>query len=154
MDRSIMIAYTEVDKILNLMDEEFQNKIPEKLRKLISESKLTDYDVTINPNIPLNEQKVSRKALSILAVLNYNYWCVGESKKTKLIEKYKKNEKIEQEKLRELYNPDNLFKKKKELSKQNEENKQLIVYNKREKFIIKIFNKIKKLLKIDMTQKK
>lgn len=117
MDRSVMMAYTEVDRILNLMDEQYQKKIPEKLRKLISESKLNDYDVIINPQIPLKEQKISRKALSILAVLNYNYWCVGESKK------------------------------------QNIENKQLIVYNKKENVIIKIFNKIKKLLKIDITQK-
>ena len=35
-----MIAYTEVDEVLNLMDKEFQRKIPEKLRKLISENKL------------------------------------------------------------------------------------------------------------------
>ena len=154
MDRSVMMAYTEVDRILNLMDEQYQKKIPEKLRKLISESKLKDYDVIINPQIPLKEQKISRKALSILAVLNYNYWCVGESKKQKLIEKYIKNEKIKQEKLRELYNPDNLFNNKNEFSKQNIENKQLIVYNKKENVIIKIFNKIKKLLKIDITQKK
>ena len=154
MDRSVMMAYTEVDRILNLMDEQYQKKIPEKLRKLISESKLNDYDVIINPKIPLKEQRISRKALSILAVLNYNYWCVGESKKQKLIEKYIKNEKIKQEKLRELYNPDNLFNNKNEFSKQNIENKQLIVYNKKENVIIKIFNKIKKLLKIDITQKK
>ena len=154
MERSVMMAYTEVDRILNLMDEQYQKKIPEKLRKLISESKLNDYDVIINPKIPLKEQKISRKALSILAVLNYNYWCVGESKKQKLIEKYIKNEKIKQEKLRELYNPDNLFNNKNEFSKQNIENKQLIVYNKKENVIIKIFNKIKKLLKIDITQKK
>ena len=139
MDRSVMMAYTEVDRILNLMDEQYQKKIPEKLRKLISESKLNDYDVIINPKIPLKEQKISRKALSILAVLNYNYWCVGESKKQKLIE---------------IYNPDNLFNNKNEFSKQNIENKQLIVYNKKENVIIKIFNKIKKLLKIDITQKK
>ena len=154
MDRSVMMAYTEVDRILNLMDEQYQKKIPEKLRKLISESKLNDYDVIINPKIPLKEQKISRKALSILAVLNYNYWCVGESKKQKLIEKYIENEKIKQEKLRELYNPDNLFNNKNEFSKQIIENKQLIVYNKKENVIIKIFNKIKKLLKIDITQKK
>ena len=154
MERSVMMAYTEVDRILNLMDEQYQKKIPEKLRKLISESKLNDYDVIINPKIPLKEQKISRKALSILAVLNYNYWCVGESKKQKLIRKYIKSEKIKQEKLRELYNPDNLFNNKNEFSKQNIENKQLIVYNKKENVIIKIFNKIKKLLKIDITQKK
>ena len=33
MDKSIMIAYAEVDQILNLMDEQFQRKIPDKLRK-------------------------------------------------------------------------------------------------------------------------
>lgn len=148
MDRSVMMAYTEVDRILNLMDEQYQRKIPEKLRKLISESKLNDYDVIINPQIPLKEQKISRKALSILAVINYNYWCVGENQKQKLIEKYIKNEKIKQEELRKFHNPDNLFNNKNGFSKSNIENKQLIVYNKKENVIIKIFKKIKNCLKL------
>ena len=57
MDKNIMIAYTEVDEILNLMEEEFQKKIPVKLRNLISENKLNDYNIIIDPNIPLKEQK-------------------------------------------------------------------------------------------------
>lgn len=156
MNKSVMIAYTEVDKILDLMDEQFQRKIPKKLRSLIKKNKLSDYNVTINPNIPLKEQNISRKALSILAVLNYNYWCEGEDKKEKLIEKYRNNEKVRQEKLREQYNPDNIFKNKTESINDNAkiENKQLIVYNKKDNLFTKLINKIKKTLKIDIKFKK
>lgn len=154
MDKSVMIAYTEVDKILDLMDEKFRKKVPEKLRQLISENKLSNYNVVVNPNIPLTEQKISRKALAILAVLNCNYWCIDENNKNELIEKYKNNERVKQQKLREQYNPDKLFKNT-NLNKDNENiNKQLIVYEKKESFIAKIINKIKRLLKIDIIKKK
>lgn len=148
MDRSIAIAFAEVDEILNFMDKQYQKKIPEKLRKLISNNKSTDYNVVIKPNIPLTEQKISRKALAILSVINYNYWCIEEENKERLIEKYKKNEIAKQEKLRELYNPDNLFEAKKQIYKKANEDKQLIVYNKKENVIMKIVNKIKRLLKL------
>ena len=148
MDRSIAIAFAEVDEILNFMDKQYQKKIPEKLRKLISNNKSTDYNVVIKPNIPLTEQKISRKALSILSVINYNYWCIEEENKERLIEKYKRNEIAKQEKLRELYNPDNLFEGKKQIYKKANEDKQLIAYNKKENVIMKIVNKIKRLLKL------
>lgn len=152
MDRTFMIAYSEVDAILNLLDEQLQNKIPDKLRVLIYENKLNDYNVIIDPNIPLKQQKISREALSILAVLNYNYWCTGESEKKKLLEKYNENERIRQEKMKEKYNPDNIFKNTIETeikeNKQNEENKYLIEYDKKENFFIKIINKIKNILKL------
>lgn len=148
MDRSIMVAYTEVDTVLKLMDDQFQKKIPDKLRSLISEYKLDDYNVIINPNISLKEQKISRKALAILAVLNYNYWCEDENKKERLIEKYKNNEIEKQNKLRELYNPDNLFNKNSELIEESKEENQLIVYDKRINVITKIIKKIKKTLKL------
>lgn len=148
MDRSIAIALAEVDEILNFMDEYYQKKIPEKLRKLISSNKLSDYNILIEPNIPIKEQKISRKALQILSVINYNYWCEGEENKKKLIEKYKQNELIKQEKLKKLYNSDNLFKTKNKTYKKNDKNKQLVVCNKKENFITKIFNKIKKILKL------
>lgn len=154
MDKSDMIAYTEVDKILDLMDEQFQQKIPSKLRKLISENKLSDYNVTINPNIPLKQQKISRKALTILAVLNYNYWCVEESDKRELIEKYKQNDKDKQEKLREQYNPDLLFKSKTKEPNTQVEDKQLIVYNKKQGLLSKMMGMIRKVLQIDKLFKK
>lgn len=154
MDKSVMIAYTEVDTILDLMDEEYQKKIPEKLRNLISKNKLNNYNVMIDSNIPLTEQNISRKALAILAVLNYNYWCDGKEKQKELMQKYMNNEKIKQQKIRKQYDPNNLFNNKN--SNNNDENieKQLIIYNKKDSLLIKIINKIKKLLKIDIIMKK
>ena len=143
MDRNIAIAFAEIDEILNYMDEQYQKRIPKKLRKLISNNKSTDYNIVINPNIPLTEQNISRKALSILSVINYNYWCIEEKQKEILIEKYRKNEIVKQEKLRELYNPDNLFKEKKQINKIENTDKQLIVYNKKENIFAKIINKLK-----------
>ena len=154
MDKSVMIAYTEVDTILDLMDEEYQKKIPEKLRNLISKNKLNNYNVMIDSNIPLTEQNISRKALAILAVLNYNYWCDGKEKQKELMQKYMNNEKIKQQKIRKQYDSNNLFNNKN--SNNNDENieKQLIIYNKKDSLLIKIINKIKKLLKIDIIMKK
>ena len=143
MDRNIAIAFAEIDEILNYMDEQYQKRIPKKLRKLISNNKSTDYNIVINPNIPLTEQNISRKALSILSVINYNYWCIEEKQKEILIEKYRKNEIVKQEKLRELYNPDNLFKEKKQINKIENTDKQLIVYHKKENIFAKIINKLK-----------
>ena len=31
-----MLAYAEVDEILNLLEEEYANKIPEKIRKFLT----------------------------------------------------------------------------------------------------------------------
>lgn len=148
MNRSIAIAFSEVDEILNLMDEEYQKKIPKKLRELISNNKLDDYNVSLKPNIPLNEQGISRKALSILSVINYNYWCIEENEKEKLIKKYKNNEIVKQEKLRELYNPDSLFNTKKQTYENTNEDKQLVVYSEEKNIITKIIKKIKSLLRL------
>lgn len=150
MDRSLMIAYTEVYEIINLMDDQYKEKIPKRLRQHISEMKLNDYNVKIDSNISLKEQEISKKALSILAVLNYNYWCVDDNKKNILINQYIKNEEEYQKKLREEYNYDKLFNTKNKNTKYNEVNecKQLVKYNKKESLWIKIINKIKKWINL------
>ena len=52
------------------------------------------------------------------------------------------------------YNSNTLFKNNTKILNNNFENKQLIVYDKKEKFLIKIINKIKRILKIDIMFKK
>ena len=150
MDRSLMIAYTEVYEIINLMDDQYKEKIPKRLRQHISEMKVNDYNAKIDSNMSLKEQEISKKALSILAVLNYNYWCVDDNKKNILINQYIKNEEEYQKKLREEYNYDKLFNKKNKNTKYNEVNecKQLVKYNKKEWLWIKIINKIKKWINL------
>ncbi len=145
----IKMAYSEVDIILGQMEEEYVNKVPIELRKLFKEQKRRDYLPEIRADIPLADQKLMRKTIAILAMLNLNYWCEDEKEKQELIQMYAENDRKREEELREKYNPDNLFKKKDiELEKatENTECKELIEY-KEENFLKRILRKILSLLK-------
>ena len=104
-------AYAEVDKILSLMEAKYVEKVPEKLRKLFKEKKLDLYEPIINIDEPLDKQNLQRTTLVILAMLNVNYWCDREERQ-KLLKIYSENDEKREQKIRKMYNPDNLFKKK------------------------------------------
>lgn len=142
MNQSTMEAYAEVDTILSFMDKELVEQIPEKLRKMFKERKATEYVKKINPNLPIEDQFLNDETLSILAVLNYNYWCKDEQKKAELLNTYAENEKVFQESLREKYNPDDIFKSKNsEKTETIQESVELIEY-KEPKWYQKLFKKI------------
>lgn len=142
-----MLAYAEVDEILNLLEDEYANKIPEKVRNFFKEEKMQDYQPEINVKIPLTEQNLKRETMVILAILNLNYWCESEGEKEEFRKELAENEK-EGKELEEKYNPDNLFNKKQNKAKEElmQESTELIVY-KETNFVIKLLNKIKQLFK-------
>lgn len=133
------IVYAEIDAILNLMDEKYVNKIPEKLKNIFKEEKKFDYKPVIDTQKALNEQELQKGTLVILAMLCLNYWCDSEEEKQELIKAYSENERKNEAEIREKYNPDNLFKKREEISA----NTQMIEYH--EGVLTKIWNKIKYL---------
>lgn len=147
MKQSTSEAYAEIDTILNFMDYEYIKEIPEKLRNLFKDKKSNNYEVNINPNKPLKEQNLKEESLSILAVLNYNYWCKDESKKEDLIKKYSENEKIYQEKLREKYNPENIFKQETKEVIENVQEEVNLIKPEELKWYQKIFEKILKIFR-------
>lgn len=112
MNQSTMEAFAEVDTVLSLMDKKYLEEIPIKLRELFSKEKSKEYIKEIVPNKPLKEQNLKEETLSILAVLNYNYWCKDEAHKKELLELYWENEIKYKDELKEKYNPDNIFKNK------------------------------------------
>lgn len=137
MENNLLKAYAEVDEILSLMEDRYVEKIPKKMRELFKNERLDGYVPTINSKIPLDEQNLQRKTLSILAMLNLNYWCEDEKEKKELLELYAENDKKREEELREKYNSDNLFKKKEPIIKEEEikqENTQLIEYKEQNLF--------------------
>lgn len=145
----LSIAYAEVYEILSFMEQKYVDMIPLKLLELFKEEKEKEYKPNINPTIPLDEQNLQKKTLSILAMLNLNYWCEDENEKKELIALYAENDKRKEEELREKYNPDNLFKKKEQIVEDNEikqENRQLIEY-KEQNIFKKILNKIMNFFK-------
>lgn len=145
----LSIAYAEVYEILSFMEQKYVDMIPLKLLELFKEEKEKEYKPNIKPTIPLDEQNLQKKTLSILAMLNLNYWCENENEKKELIALYDENDKRKEEELREKYNPDNLFKKKEQIVEDNEikqENTQLIEY-KEQNIFKKILNKIMNFFK-------
>ena len=149
MENNLLKAYAEVDEILSLMENIYVEKIPKKMRELFKNERLDGYEPKINTKISLDKQNLQRKTLSILAMLNLNYWCEDENEKKELLALYAENDKKREEELREKYNPDNLFKKKEQIIENKEikqENTQLIEY-KEQNIFKKILNKIMNLFK-------
>ena len=110
-----MIAYAEIDEILNLLEDKYREKVPEKVRTFFKEEKMVDYKPTIDVNTPLIQQNLKRKTIVLLAILNINYWCENEEEKQFFLNELAKNEE-EKKRLEEKYNPDNLFKNNNDVS--------------------------------------
>ena len=101
---------------------------------------------------PLKKQEIKRETLVILAILNLNYWC-NEDEKKSFLEELAKNEK-EKNKLEKKYSVDNLFKSnakiennKKENSNKQESNSTQIIEYKKKNFLLIILQKLRKIIK-------
>lgn len=142
-----MIAYAEIDEILNLLENQYREKVPEKVRIFLKEEKMPDYTPTIDVNIPLIQQNLKRETIVLLAILNINYWCENEDEKQFFLNELAKNEE-EKKKLKEKYNLDNLFKNKQEklIDESMQTGQELIEY-KETNFISKLLKKIKQLFR-------
>lgn len=138
-----MLAYAEIDEILNLLEDDYRERVPKKVRDFFKEEKMKDYHPEIDIEKPLIEQNLKRETMVLLAILNLNYWCENEDEKKSFLDELDKNEE-EKNELEEKYNPDNLFKKKQDESTEN--NLQIIEY-KKPNFIQILLTKIKKIFK-------
>lgn len=138
-----MLAYAEIDEILNLLEDDYRERVPKKVRDFFKEEKIKDYHPEIDIEKPLIKQNLKRETMVLLAILNLNYWCENEEEKQRFLNELDKNEE-EKKELEEKYNPDNLFKKKQDESTEN--NLQIVEY-KKPNFIQILLTKIKKILK-------
>lgn len=139
-------AYSELEEFLDLLSSEQKNQIPLKLREFFKREKDPNYVKNINLNEPIKNQNLKEETLALIALLNLQYWCKDEQEKERLKKVYIKNEKEYQEKLREEYNPDDIFKKKTSIAQKEQEkikNNQIIEY--KDSLIKRIINKIKNI---------
>ena len=146
MDNS-SLAYSEVCTILNMLEDEYKERVPKNVMDFFEEEREKEYNPIIDVNIPLEKQNLKRKTIVLLAILNLNYWCDSEEEKQEILDSFAKNEELKRLKEKELtenYNINNLFNK-----IENTENKtevSLIEY-KKQNFIQKIISKIKSLFR-------
>ena len=143
-----MMAYSEIYEILNLMEDEDKERVPQEVRDFFEEQRMKEYKPKIRTDIPLTEQNLKRETVVLLTILVINYWCDSEDEKQSFIDELEKNEKIKME-LQE-YNPDNLFKNRRKTKEdvviEQVKNVEMIQYQenlftKLKKWFEKIFNK-------------
>ena len=145
------IAYAEVFDLLSYMKKDIDMKRPLYVLEHIKNNRNTKYISKIDPNNIFNKDNISYEARRILAWLDYEY-LVKEESKTEKMKLYQKNEMKYQEKLKEKYNSDNIFKSRsietKNLTTQEtlQENLEVIVYTKN-KWYKNIFRKILDFIK-------
>lgn len=147
MNASNQEIYSEVYSLLNLLGNNYIEKLPKSLFKMIEEEKSSTYNPQYRENLSLNEQNIKRESLSMIALFHLNYWCNSNEEREQLKQLFKNNEEKYQAEIREKYNPDNLFKNHKQ---ENINEKQSIADDvaivKYKKSIFKTFiNKIKSI---------
>ena len=142
-------AYTEVLEILKYFPEEEYKKIPIEKINFYKSNMDKEYKFTINPEIDLANQNISKEAKAIIVSLYRDYYAT-EEKKVKINEILDLNQKKEELEKRKKYHPDNIFKNKQQVNKDTENlnaTTQLVKY--KENFFVKFKNFIFKLLHIN-----
>ena len=72
-------AYSELYAILQMLGKEYIDKIPEKIYKTIESRKDDTYNPVYNDMEEVLEGRVKRKTVSMLALLDYNYFSTSET---------------------------------------------------------------------------
>lgn len=83
-------SYAEVYCVLQNMETKYVNMIPVELFNLLKKNEDKSGNIKVSPTIPLHKQ-ISRRALSILAMIHVNYWAEDSEKKS-LLELYTDND--------------------------------------------------------------
>ena len=134
-------AYSEVLEILKHISQEDYNKIPKEKIMLFQNNYNKEYNFTYDMNKTLDEQNVSKKAKTIIAILFRDYWAT-DTQREKIKSKEEYDRKIKEQ---EKYNPDNIFKPKETIN--NYQSSNLPIEVKKENLIQKILNFIKNIFR-------
>jgi hypothetical protein len=129
-------SFYEIDEILKNIPEEFNQKLPEKIKKVIKENK-TNNGFSFNKYKRLDNQKMLHNTKIILSIFYRMYWCSNDQRI-----------KLEQEDdliLSAKYNVDNIFKKNKNTEYTNVKETRMIKYKKN--VLERIIDRIQKFFK-------
>ncbi len=143
-------AYKEVLEIIKYFPKEEFNKIPKEKTEFFKQNMDQNYKFSINPQIDLSKQNISKEANAIIVNLYQDYFAT-EEEKAKINKILELNElKAEQEK-RKKYNIEDIFKNKRfeKIEEETVENTESITLVENKETFFKKFKKfIFKLLHI------
>lgn len=147
MQEQYLKAFSEVEQIIALMPEGLQKKIPEKFKNILSTWKDKNYVPFIQE--PFEECNLMEETKIILAVIYRDFLCNEKEKEEIKLRDSQQLQEYEKE-LREKYNPDDIFKNKKnnqiKIEETQSEETAMVEYIEKN-FLQKIFDKIKHLFK-------
>lgn len=103
-------TYEELYEILSFMDKQSVMKIPINILNTINEQRNPKYQTRIDKNDIFNENNVSKETIDLLCYLDYHYW-MDDSKKAEVDRIRKQKFQEDDDKKREQYNPNDIFKK-------------------------------------------
>lgn len=151
MRENSKLAYSEVYAIINLLEDEYLDKIPKKVINFFDEEREKNYIPVIDVNVSLLKQNLQRETMILLTILKLNYWCNSEEEKQEIRDNLYRNQQIKikkQKELEEQYNPNNLFKNRTKTNTSNDSpsNLEMIEY-KKQNFIQVLLNKIMNFFK-------
>ena len=102
-------AYAEVDYIISHMNEKYREKVPEKMLNFFHDYKDPNFEVKVDPYVPLQKQGLKRYTLEILALFHLKYWCEDEERKKELYGLMLQNQERLESQMREKYSVEKLF---------------------------------------------
>ena len=110
-DLEYSMAATEVLAVLKNFKKEDVEKISPQFLKFLQSKKLDNYKAEFDFSKPITELELRGSSKAMLGMIYRTYWCNEEEKKEydKLL---RKNSIEHQKQLREKYNTDEIFKKK------------------------------------------
>ena len=74
MDIKTKEIYSEVYQVLNLLENDYLNKLPDSLINMLREKRDVNYNPQYTADIPLNEQNIKKETIFIIVLLYLNYW--------------------------------------------------------------------------------
>lgn len=102
-------ACNEVLVLLKMLPEAELKKIPETEIKFLEEHRDVNYNFSVNPEVPINEVNISRKAKAILVVLWKKYFAT-DIQKQKLDKILQENSMKKEQRKQEEYQYSDMFK--------------------------------------------
>ena len=108
MNNSYAKAYTEVLEILSHFSAEEYSKIPQEKINFYKNNMKKNYEYSIDPDIDLSKQYISKEANAILISIFRDYFA-NDSQRQTLNNLLNQNQKKHENIIKEKYNPDNIF---------------------------------------------
>lgn len=137
-------AFKELDEILKYFPKREYEKIPESFIKFIETNMDNNYEYIVEHIDDFQNQKMMEETKVLLSIV-YRDFIASTSVKKQIIEMENVELLQEEKMIQEKYNPDNLFKNRKNTLNNYEENIQeetsMVEYNEKN-FLQKIFDKI------------